>query len=129
MNEPDRKDCPFRETCMQIQERAIARKDFAEARLGEAWKGAKQQNKGMNRMARKIKRLQTENKRLMGVIDTCGMKLQIMLRFGQITPRYEIDQLLAELKVKPDGVGNVPTDHPMPSPEPVTGFTQPQRDK
>lgn len=42
------------------QEHLIGLTNMYKARLFEAWKAARQQNKGMNRMARKIKRLQAE---------------------------------------------------------------------
>lgn len=44
----------------ETQERLIANADRWKGYLFDAWTAARQQNKGMNRMARKIKRLQAE---------------------------------------------------------------------
>jgi len=46
------------ENCVRIQERAINKANACEAKLFHAWQSLRQQSKGMNRMARKIKRLQ-----------------------------------------------------------------------
>jgi hypothetical protein len=59
-------DCPnckaLAENCHQIQERAHNRVNSTEAKLFHAWNSLRQQQKGMRRMARKIKRLQMQLK-------------------------------------------------------------------
>lgn len=50
------------ENCNRIQERAINHANSCEARLFHAWQSLRQQQKGMKRMARKIKRLQAQLK-------------------------------------------------------------------
>jgi hypothetical protein len=48
-----------------------------------------------------------EIERLQRVIDRCGHKIQLMLKFGYITPRAEIDALLAEMTT--EGINDAPS--------------------
>jgi hypothetical protein len=59
-------ECPnckaLAENCNRIQERASNHANACEAKLFHAWQSLRQQQKGMKRMARKIKRLQSQLK-------------------------------------------------------------------
>lgn len=57
------------ENGMQIQKRVMEDRDMYKAMLFDAYKGAASQTKGMQRMARKIKRLKAEVKHLEMLLD------------------------------------------------------------
>jgi hypothetical protein len=52
---------------------------------------------GYSTLEDRCRDLANEVERLQKVIDRCGRKIRVMLKMGQITPRAEIDALLAEM--------------------------------